>query len=75
MEKAAEHIILVSANLDAEVISTVQKNQDELERFVNIPKREAHFVEKNEHDPFEKIISKVVENFLFSEVLEVYLRR
>ena len=59
-EKAKEHIILVSANLDAAAISTVKENREELEKYVNIPLREAHFVPKDEQDPFEKIISKVI---------------
>ena len=62
VEKAEEHIILVSANLDAEVISTVQKheNKEELKKYANVPDQELHHVQKNEQDPFENIISKVV---------------
>lgn len=54
-----EHIILVSANLDAETISTVKKNQTELKKYANIPERATHHVEKKKQDPFEKIIYKV----------------
>ena len=62
VEKAEEHIILVSANLDAEVISTVQKqeNKEELKKYANVPDQELCHIPKNEQDPFEKIISKVV---------------
>jgi len=60
VEKAEEHIVVVSANLDAEVISTVQKNREELEMYANIPSREVQFVPRNDQDPFEKIISKVI---------------
>ena len=59
VDRAEEHIILVSANLDAEAISTVRKNQDELKKYANVPERATHHVEKNKQDPFEKIVSKV----------------
>ena len=49
----------MSANLDAEVISTVQKNKAELEKFVIVPSQKLYQVEKKDEDPFEKIISKV----------------
>lgn len=61
-EKAKDHIILVSANLDAEEISTVQENREELEQYVNLPSKEQYFVPKDEQDPFENIISKVLTN-------------
>ena len=59
MEKAEEHILLVSANLDAEVISTVQENQSELEKYANVPTREVFQVPTTGKDPFEKIVSQV----------------
>ena len=62
MEKAEKHILLVSANLDAEVISTVQKNEKELKRYANVPKREIFHITKTSQDPFEKIISQVNAN-------------
>ncbi|CAH3018864.1 unnamed protein product [Porites evermanni] len=60
VDRAEEHIILVSANLDAEAISTVRKNQAELKKYANVPERATHHVEKNKQDPFEKIVSKVM---------------
>ena len=59
MDRAEEHIILVSANLDAEAISTVRKNHAELKKYANVPERATYHVGKNEQDPFEKIVSKV----------------
>lgn len=60
MEKAEEHILLVSANLDAEVISTVQENQSELEKYANVPTREVFQVPTTGKDPFEKIVSQIM---------------
>ncbi|XP_073244354.1 ATP-dependent RNA helicase DHX58-like isoform X4 [Porites lutea] len=60
-DKAEEHIILVSANLDAEAISTVRENRAELQKYANIPDQETFVAEKSDQDPFEKIISKVME--------------
>ncbi|PFX15412.1 putative ATP-dependent RNA helicase DDX58 [Stylophora pistillata] len=60
VQKAEEHILLVSANLDAEVISTVRKNQSELKKFAKVPERNVHQVSTTGKDPFEKIISQVM---------------
>lgn len=59
VEKAEQHILLVSANLDAEVISTVKKNKEELKKYANIPKMEIFHVPKTSQDQFEKIVSQV----------------
>lgn len=59
MEKAEEHILVVSSNLDAKVISTVQENQSELKKYANVPTREITHVPKSGEDPFEKIVSQV----------------
>lgn len=59
MEKAEKHILLVSANLDAEVISTVKKNQSELKKYANVPEREIFHITKSSQDPFVKIVSQV----------------
>ena len=69
MEKAEKHILLVSANLDAEVISTVKKNQSELKKYANVPEREIAYVQKSNEDPFVKIVSQVNElNFLLNGI-------
>ena len=60
MEKAQKHILLVSANLDAEVISTVKKNQSELKMYANVPEREIVHVQRPNEDPFVKIVSQVI---------------
>ena len=67
MEKAEEHILLVSANLDAEVISTVQKNQGELKQYANVPERKIFHITTSGHDPFEKIVSQVI-HFMWTNV-------
>ena len=75
VKKAEEHIILVSANLDAEAISTVQKYQDELAMYANVPSRKTHFVPRNDQHPFDKIVSKVIKGIFQSEhlnTLKVY---
>lgn len=69
MEKAEKHILLVSANLDAEVISTVKKNQSELKMYANVPEREIAYVQKSNEDPFVKIVSQVNNlNFLLNGI-------
>ena len=69
MEKAEKHILLVSANLDAEVISTVRKNQSELKTYANVPEREIFHVPKSNQHPFVKIVSQVNENtFLLNDI-------
>ena len=69
MEKAEKHILLVSANLDAEVISTVSKNKSELKKFANVPEREIFHVPKSYQHPFVKIVSQVNENtFLLNDI-------
>lgn len=65
MEKAEKHILLVSANLDTEVISTVKKNQSELKMYANVPDREIFHVPKSSQDPFVKIVSQVNDNNSF----------
>ena len=59
MEKAKKHILLVSANLDAEVISTVKENEEELKKYANVPKREIFPVPKTGKDQVENIVSQV----------------
>ena len=61
-DKAEEHIILVSANLDTEAISTVRENRAELQNYANIPDQETFVAEKSDQDPFETIISKVIKD-------------
>ena len=62
VDRAEEHIILVSANLDTEAISTVRENQAELQKYANNPDQETFVAEKSDQDPFEKIISKVIKD-------------
>jgi len=65
VEKAEKHILLVSANLDAEVISTVKKNQSELKKCANVPEREIFHITKSSQDPFANIVSQVNTSPLF----------
>ena len=44
-----------------------QENKEELKKYANVPDQELHHVQKNEQDPFDRIIFKVV---LFVEVCE-----
>lgn len=41
-DKAVEHIKHLMANLDAQVISTVQKNMGELRQHVSLPEEGKH---------------------------------
>ncbi|KAL9989319.1 hypothetical protein ACROYT_G003856 [Oculina patagonica] len=61
VEKAEKHILLVSANLDAAVISTVKKNEEELKKYANVPKREIFHAPNTSQDPFVKIVSQVMD--------------
>ena len=59
--KAKEHIIKLCSNLDAELISTVKDNIEELRRNVNLPKSKLYSVRKPENSKFETVIGKVME--------------
>ena len=60
-EEAGKHILLLCANLDAECISTVDENADELKKYEidNVPVRKMISVGKCRENEFEKIINKV----------------
>ncbi|XP_078348477.1 ATP-dependent RNA helicase DHX58-like [Oculina patagonica] len=61
VEKAEKHILLNSANLDAEIISTVKKNEEELKKYANVPKREIFHAPNTSQDLFVKIVSQVMD--------------
>ena len=60
-KEAGRHILQLCANLDAECISTVDENADELKKYEidNVPVRKMISVEKSRENEFEKIINKV----------------
>ena len=61
LTKAKEHILTLSSNLDAELISTVKENVEELKKNVNLPDRRLHSVSKPKIRRFEQVIGKVMD--------------
>ncbi|XP_053391260.1 interferon-induced helicase C domain-containing protein 1-like [Mercenaria mercenaria] len=59
-EKAMEHIKHLMANLDAQVICTVQRNMGELRQHVSLPEEETHKVPKRQNDVFQENVIKLM---------------
>ncbi|CAH1791869.1 unnamed protein product, partial [Owenia fusiformis] len=76
-KEAQEHIKGVLANLDCAAIATVEKNLDELKRFVSCPEQEIFPVNlPKENDPFAKDINTImrgIEAKMFKEPLAWYV--
>lgn len=60
--EAQNHIVNLCANLDAQLISTVVKNKDELSKFTGSPQRTLHPVKRNKNDIFDNIMNQAMEN-------------
>ncbi|XP_070545817.1 antiviral innate immune response receptor RIG-I-like [Ptychodera flava] len=57
---AMEHILKICANLDADNISTVVKNKNELQRYAPVPDEALLSVQGRVEDPFFKIVSEIM---------------
>ncbi|XP_070534276.1 antiviral innate immune response receptor RIG-I-like isoform X1 [Ptychodera flava] len=55
-----EHILKICANLDADNISTVVKNKNELQRYAPVPDEALLSVQGRVEDPFFKIVSGIM---------------
>ncbi|KAK3611678.1 hypothetical protein CHS0354_012048 [Potamilus streckersoni] len=60
IEQAKEHIKKLMANMDAQEISIVQNNLDELKCYVDVPSEETRYVEERKNDEFGKAITNVM---------------
>ncbi|XP_048382375.2 probable ATP-dependent RNA helicase DDX58 [Stegostoma tigrinum] len=60
LNDAVNYILQICANLDAESISTVQKNVAELNKYVFVPKKHTRHTARRKRDRFADIISEMM---------------
>ncbi|XP_060695436.1 antiviral innate immune response receptor RIG-I-like isoform X2 [Hemiscyllium ocellatum] len=60
LNDAVNYILQICANLDAESLSTVQKNVAELNKYVFVPKKYTRQTTRRPKDPFADIISQMM---------------
>ena len=71
MKQAVQHIKSLMANLDSEVICTVQNNMSELRRYVNVPDEgmSSSYTDgiREQYKPFDqnhRLFKGIVQNFV-----------
>ncbi|XP_069778971.1 antiviral innate immune response receptor RIG-I isoform X2 [Narcine bancroftii] len=60
VREAMDYILHICANLDAENISTVNKNVEELEKYIFVSMKQTREVNKRKKDPFADIICQMM---------------